>query len=687
MTFLAPLGFLAAISIAVLIAIYIIKPNFQQKYISSTFVWKLSLKYKKKRIPTSKLRDILIIISQIAILACCATILAQPSKVLKALVSENEVVIVLDCSASMRAVKDGQSRFERALEQIDEQVRDVLAAGGYVTLIRADDSPKMLLSHLDSDSIAEFNDVMDDFKGELDDISLGFTAMTGCGYGGADMDGALELSEYVLESNPNALVYIYTDNTYLSVPNGINVVDCRSEAGGVGEWNAAVLDATAEFYENYYLFRVKVGAYGSEESGGVATTFDLLLSVTGHNSDGNVISFTQTATVSCANGEEKTIVFRNSSSNSGGSESDVVFENERYIYGVADFSSATAYIASEDCFEEDNVFVIPSDEKPTLRIQYASSLRTPFFVGLLDVLTTQYFKNIWNLKVTTLKPNEMPKTSGFDFYIFEAVTPERLPDDGASLLIACDPLPNGVSLDYSSSKINYNKKMFSLSSSAEGHPLLRNVKPEMIEISQSFILALNNYAGYTSILECSGYPLLAVKNDKEDGERVAVMGFTSQFSNITIQPEFALLIANMINYFHPATIGKSVYSVGETIDINCRGDKVIVYPKPTGGGTFTPDVNNSKTISTFPDKVTVYTYGSYYVDTVMMDNSSLDFSQEIFVRMPASESNINAVIDSLPDPYHGATFEDFFADLVKYVAIALVFFAFAEWFLHIREGI
>ncbi|UKI12805.1 MAG: BatA domain-containing protein [Oscillospiraceae bacterium] len=45
--FLIPLGLLGLLGIVALILIYIIKPNFQQKLISSTFIWRLSLKFKK----------------------------------------------------------------------------------------------------------------------------------------------------------------------------------------------------------------------------------------------------------------------------------------------------------------------------------------------------------------------------------------------------------------------------------------------------------------------------------------------------------------------------------------------------------------------------------------------------------------------------------------------------------------
>ena len=49
MTLLTPLGLIGLLGVVALIIIYIIKPNHQQKFISSTHIWKLSLKYKKKK--------------------------------------------------------------------------------------------------------------------------------------------------------------------------------------------------------------------------------------------------------------------------------------------------------------------------------------------------------------------------------------------------------------------------------------------------------------------------------------------------------------------------------------------------------------------------------------------------------------------------------------------------------------
>ena len=160
MTLLTPLGLLGLIGIIVLIIIYIIKPNFQQKFISSTYVWKLSLKYRKKKIPTNKLRNLLLILCQVLFLATCAAILARPNLIIQSAIKEPEVVIIFDASASMRANLDGEKRFVRAVEDASELIEETFEEDGYVSLIFADDEPTYMLSQrMRQDSFINFVDV------------------------------------------------------------------------------------------------------------------------------------------------------------------------------------------------------------------------------------------------------------------------------------------------------------------------------------------------------------------------------------------------------------------------------------------------------------------------------------------------------------------------------------------------
>ena len=101
MSWLTPIGFLGLIGLIALIIIYIIKPNYQNKVISSTFIWKLSLKLRKKQLPISRLRNILLFICQVLAITALAMILAQPIIAAEKEEEKNEKIAIIDASLSM----------------------------------------------------------------------------------------------------------------------------------------------------------------------------------------------------------------------------------------------------------------------------------------------------------------------------------------------------------------------------------------------------------------------------------------------------------------------------------------------------------------------------------------------------------------------------------------------------------
>ena len=118
MSWLTPIGFLGLIGLVILIIIYIIKPNYQNKVISSTFIWKLSLKLRKKQIPISRLRNILLFICQVLAICTLAAMLAQPIIVAEQEEKKSEKIAIIDASLSMFTDFNGETRFERAVESI-----------------------------------------------------------------------------------------------------------------------------------------------------------------------------------------------------------------------------------------------------------------------------------------------------------------------------------------------------------------------------------------------------------------------------------------------------------------------------------------------------------------------------------------------------------------------------------------
>ena len=140
MTLLTPLGLLGLIGLIVLIIIYIIKPNYQSKFISSTYIWKLSLKYRKKKIPISKLRNIILFICQVLILTAAAFVLTRPFIDDGAELKDGEVVLIVDASASMQTSSTDMetskdvTRFERAIAAASEDANEAIK-NGYISMI------------------------------------------------------------------------------------------------------------------------------------------------------------------------------------------------------------------------------------------------------------------------------------------------------------------------------------------------------------------------------------------------------------------------------------------------------------------------------------------------------------------------------------------------------------------------
>ena len=200
---LVPLGLLALLTIPVLILIYIIRPNYQVKHLSSTYVWQLSLKYKKRRIPINKLRNLLIFLCQLLILTAISLIIARPALVYDKNVERSDVIAIIDSSASMYTKTEGETRFHRAVGYVEDLAEDTLQNGGAVSVILADDDPKYLASRLDATNRTMLMETLAALEDE-----------TACSYGKADIEAALRLSETILAENPTAKVYIYTDTSY-----------------------------------------------------------------------------------------------------------------------------------------------------------------------------------------------------------------------------------------------------------------------------------------------------------------------------------------------------------------------------------------------------------------------------------------------------------------------------------------
>lgn len=666
---LLPLGLLGLIGVAVLIVLYIIKPNYQNKNVSSTFVWKLSLKYRKKKIPISKLRNILLILCQVMILVVCAFILARPAQVFTVELP-SETIMIIDSSASMLASdSDEETRFERAVNKVRQAAETVFTDNGMVSVILADVKASFVAEKITKDD-------KDSLFAALDELIEGETV---CSYGVADIDGAMDMCENILSTNPSAVIQLYTDTTYMYTPNDITIVDVSEP----DEWNAAILSARTELVDNFYALYVEIACYGRD------TALEVSVDVFGANAasaeDGG-IDYTLDTSLTLENNEAKTLIMI------AGDTTGMENENEEY-YHLSDLEKFSSYHQIHIALKEDGRVVKDSlniDDsydlydglRPKIKVQYVSSLANGFFYGALMTLKNSYYRlDKWDIDIVEVKDDSFA-LEGFDFYIFEhtmPASPDKLPTDGVVLLADPDipPLGAGINFDVQLEPYELSLPL----TEGEAHPLTTYI--DAGDITVSMYSRLTQYdPSYIPLMYCENTPVLLVKN--EDREKIMLMMFSLHYSNISvIKGFFATLLYNAFEYFFPEPLSSSKNTGNE--GKNLYG----VYDEVTLGGTNSEvhvvGYRLDKTFDTFPSYFSVDTPGTYVISH--SNDFGREFTDRIYVSIPSYESDIKRREEVLQSPYRAAVQTEYFNDLLFYIAIALVFFSFAEKALQINENV
>jgi Ca-activated chloride channel family protein len=128
-----------------IIVLYMLKLQRQKVEVSSTLLWQMVLQDRQANRPWQKLKRNLLLIVQLIILAALVFALIQPATPGNT-ISNAQVIVILDASASMQATDVSPSRFEAAKKEIQTIIND-LPSNSELTLIRASVEPVVLLAH------------------------------------------------------------------------------------------------------------------------------------------------------------------------------------------------------------------------------------------------------------------------------------------------------------------------------------------------------------------------------------------------------------------------------------------------------------------------------------------------------------------------------------------------------------
>ena len=651
------LGLLGLLSIVALILIYIIRPNYPQHFVSSTMIWKLSLRYQKKKIPISKIKNILLIVCQILILVALALILARPP-ILSGKDAENsEKIIIIDASASMTAVNGHDStattRFERAVTDAKALVDAVFKANGTVSVIFA--GPEALLSVRRAKAAAR------------QEVYAALSNYT-CSYGAADIEGAMKYAEDIIADALEIMHYtpevvFYTGKKYLSA-NDVTVVDVSD----ADEWNAAILGGRASLNaSSTYNFAVDVAVYGRDAT--VRVGFDIY----GVNGTDTSISLFKFGT--CINDETVTVTLDTSEeiddeySSSSGTDTNVVYSYDyvrAYIAGIDNIDVSAG--AVNDSISEDDEYYFYGGKKHELNIQYASTLPNPFINSVISSWRTAVRAD-WDIIPKEVGRDAEPEYSGYDVYIFEHRLPPTMIDDG--LVILLDPVgtraPEGSGLSIGEPKRTTRDNPFYFAPTGVTHPILDNIKPNDIWVTR--YTPVRGDESYIELMLCGNDPVMLLRNEPDS--KVLVMSIDVNNSNAGLPFAFSLMMLDVFDYFFPGTVSNYLYEVGDTVSFNSVASTMKLV---TSTGI-------ELEYDAFPGKYHCYEPGTYTLTQTLISGKKL--TTNFYVKLPDAESNITAIEFTLMGPYIDkslSTMND--VDLILYLAIALVVLLFAEWWLH-----
>lgn len=621
MSFLNPAGLWGLLGVPVLILIYIIKPKFQEKLVTSTFIWKLSQKYKKKSLPW-QITNLLLFAVQLLTIVAISLILARP-----VIVTEDgaaEKIVILDASASMLVEGGAGSRFEEAKKQICDLADDMESYGKMTVIVAGTDS-YVLVERSDSER-------------NIKSLVEGTT----CTYGEADLNNAFLLAEEVHKENPEAAVYLFTDKQYPE-NDSVKVVDVSE-----GAWNVAVCSMEVTKAENRELiFSAELASYGKDAAATVVLYVDDVLA------DAQLV----------------------------GLLADVPATVEFTDLGIRQYETARVYVEAADAIPADNEYHLLDGREQTYEVLLVSEEPTFLEAALLtfdniSVTTVASFEELdqgEQYLPDGTYVEDIPST-GYDLYVYDTLMPKTLPGDGAVWMINPEKVPKGVTFKLRDSVVS---EAYMEKAPDSGSEVFAAISKE-VSVNEVYIneyLEISSALGFETIYTCNDAPVILA--GEAENVRAVLFAFDLSASNLPLRIAYPALIHNMVQYSLCPVLETSSYEVGDEVTLNKVSGAVLTSVKGSSADAV------AENYVRMPATYVAEEPGLYTINQVMSDNSIE--TTEYFVRMSAEESNLTAPGGSLPELEGSEAKVSYEKEITWWFVLALLLLIVVEWGLQYRE--
>ncbi|MDR1094067.1 MAG: BatA and WFA domain-containing protein [Clostridiales bacterium] len=672
MNLLIPLGLLGLIGLIILIFIYILKPKYEEKILSSTLIWKLSLKYIKRKAPWQWLKNSVIFLLQFLTVALLAFMMARP--IFARSIEAEDVIIALETSAGMRAETGGATRLSRAVEEIKKITKETVEKSNKVSIILAGEEARLIVDQTQNADTAEW---------ALRNVSASF--------GGADLDAAAKLAETQLKNNPNSRIVFFTCRNYADP----GVAEIRNMS--VGDWNAAILGANYGLKNGFLAFTVGIANYNAPNGGGALNI----------RADIDIIE--NGAVRSVAMGPFPVAL-------DGGGRTDFEFNTAVSGKPLTAFESAKFSLANaDDSFPYDNAFFLIPEKDERFKVQIVSPTAVNYLRSILEMQSgsavTFIDLSVENHPDPNIAQNYRPPAAeGYDLYVYENYLPEEIPGDGSVWFVNPDAelfaeryaretgvtfLSERVGTIYPGNPAKTAENAFKFAAGADAaaagyEAVLNFADPTGISATKYRPIDFDKNSGWASIMLCGSAEnatdtVFALKN--EAGIKTAVLSVDLRFTDMPLNLMWPVFISNLYEYSTVTTLKKHVYDVGETI--NLRTKPTAVELTVTGAGQ--PAERRPLTFGNFSVSNEIEYKESVpglYTAAQIFDRKE-PATDMFFVKIPESESDFARTGQRLPpiaapSDTGAGTIDDNY-DIYVYLAAALLALTTLEWGLQYRE--
>lgn len=517
-----------------------------------------------------------------------------------------EYCFILDGSGSMNIVEDGSTRFEKGKQRIQKIIEGSYKGSAYSLIYAGQTTDMVFESYTDKERCLKL----------LDELEASSCV--------GDVNEAVGLAQSIFDVNPSTDIYLVTDKNF-------------------------------ERTENLALVNIAKGGdnYAVSDISYVISDGKLTVS-------GNVISYESDATLNVE-------LYLDGASQPALTKA--VFTKrlaftpiQLVVEDTIQIKSCRVVIANEDILKMDN-------EAIAYNVDYENSSRTllvsdyPFYIqaGLLAA---------GNSQTDVVKPEDYVAMGGYDLYIFDSFTPDKMPEDGAVWFFNPRASIEGSNFKFQGDTYPSSSTEYSRSTSRVAEKLLGGATRRPFEMSKYVKVGLSGR--FTTLVTIDGSPLIFAGTNSY-GNREVVFAFDLHDSaSFTLSVDFTILTANLLEYSFPAIIDGTSYYAGDVLEVNViPGAESISILTPAGKLHY-PDADVA--ISEF----TLSEVGSYLITMTMKDGSMRTFNAFAALpkeeRSPSASGDIAIVRGTAENNMRNGIYDDLTAFIIILAVIAVADF-------------